>query len=102
MIEIGAPATIHLYTDTLAAVVTRVTATRVFVRRVATGVEVTSNAAEVALGGLPIRVSKGILTEPTGPEEGYKIRENGRHGKLGRGEIVVTIGKSISKTDYRF
>lgn len=99
----GAPATIHLYTDTIAAVVTRVSNSTVWIRRVETGKRRTANAAEVKAGGLPVREEDGILDKPFGPEERYARHDDtGYHGRRGRGQIVVTIGRSVGRTDYRY
>jgi hypothetical protein len=98
----GAPATILLYTDTQAAVVTRVSKASVWVRTVETGPEWTDNQAEVDAGGYPVRISRGIIDKPVGGERRF-ARNDARnlHGKKGRGAVVVRIGTSISRTDYR-
>lgn len=99
----GAPATILLYTDTQAAVVTRVSKASVWVRTVETGDEWTDNQAEVNAGGYPVRVSRGIVDKPVGQEQRFaRHDETGRHGKKGRGEVKVVIGTSISRRDYRY
>lgn len=99
--KVGEGATIVLFTDTQAAVVTRVTATRVFVRPVETGETRVENPSEVAAGGLPVDLADGILDRPKGPEQGFRIRDNGRHGPTARGEVYIRVGKSIARRDWR-
>lgn len=101
--EVGAPATILLYTDTNAAVVTRVSASTVWVRTVETAPARTENEAEVKAGGYPVRVAEGILDKPVGGEQRFSRNdERGLHGPKGRGAVVLVIGHSVSRTDYRF
>jgi hypothetical protein len=96
--EVGAAATISLYTDSLAAVITRVTATQVRVRRVATG-ERTEDTRVDRVPGCPVMVAEGILTAPIGEEETYRLHKDGAYrDPNGR---RLRIGRSISRTDYR-
>jgi hypothetical protein len=97
----GAPATILLYTDTVAAVVTRVSASTIWFRRVETGEETTENQAEVNVGSPPVRRANGILDKPFGDEQRVARRETGKiHGS--NQTTRLSVGHSVSRTDYRF
>lgn len=96
---VGAPATIRLYTDTIAAVVTRVSASTVWVRRVETGPAKRVNHKDEPY---PVIHEEGVLDKPYGVEERYaRNDERGWHGPKSRGSVIVVIGYSISRTDYR-
>jgi len=98
----GAPATILLYTDTQAAVVTRVSKASVWVRTVETSEAWTDNQAEVDAGGYPVRLARGILDKPVGQEQRFARHDDtGRHGNTKRGSVTIRIGTSIERRDYR-
>jgi hypothetical protein len=99
---VGAPATILLWTDTQAAVVTRVSASNIWVRTVETGEGWTDNQAEVDAGGYPVRLARGILDKPVGGEQRFARHDDTNlHGNKGRGAVKVRIGTSIERRDYR-
>jgi hypothetical protein len=97
-VEAGTGATIHLYTDSVAAVVVKATKTQVHVRRVETGEETTVEMR----GDFPVRESEGILDAPTGPVEVYRVGKDGRLAGGGDRSIRLSLGRSISRTDYSF
>lgn len=100
----GTPATIVLYTDTIAAVVVRSTEKSVWVRRV----ELDETTKKSTGGGLPVITRQGILDRPVdgAPEERYTLRKGGRLVAAGqdngRGSVRVVLGRSESRTDYSF
>lgn len=95
--EVGMPATIVLYTDTVAAVVVKVNPKSVMVAAVATGEERTTNPGEP----YPVRVSEGILDQITGTPERYSRIDTPDGPVFRNGSIGVVLGKSIARTDYR-
>lgn len=98
----GAPATILLWSDTQAAVVTRVSKASVWVRTVETGEGWNDNQAEVDAGGYPVRLARGILDKPVGQEQRFaRHDESNLHGSTKRGAVRVRIGTSIERRDYR-
>ena len=104
-ITAGTPATILLYTDTRAAVVTRRTAKRVWIARVETGAETTENEAEVQMGGCPVRRADGILDKPLGAGEQYTLhvdQDGTPWATRGDRSIRVVFGHSVTRVDYRY
>jgi hypothetical protein len=98
----GAPATILLYSDTQAAVVTRVSKASVWVQCVETGPAWTDNQAEVDAGGYPVRMARGLTDKPVGGEMRFARHDDTNlHGKKERGAVKVVIGTSIERRDYR-
>lgn len=97
-VEVGSPATIHLYTDSVAAVVVKVTKTQVHVRRVETGEAVTVEQR----GPWPVVEAEGILDRPTGPVEVYRVGKDGVLAGGGDRSIRLSLGRSISRTDYSY
>ena len=95
---VGAPATIVFYTDTNAAVVTRVSGASIWVQKVETGEWTTENPGEP----WPVRVAEGVLNRPYGPEQRFARHDDtGRHGPQKRGEVYVRVGHSTERRDYR-
>jgi hypothetical protein len=89
----GAPATIVIYTDTCAAVITKVTRTSITLAHVETG--------EPRKGpGDNDTIWDGIVDQPIpGTEAVYRLRKDGRfHGPLGR----VVLGRSYTRRDWTF
>lgn len=96
----GMPATIHLYSDTFAAVVVRVNKKSITVARVATD----NKPVRINNDGnpYPVMVEQGITTEVVGTLERY-VRYDGHYGTTYRnGSISVSLGKSVRITDYRY
>lgn len=98
--NVGDPATIHLYTDTLPAVVVKVNKKSIVVRRV----EHDENDPTVRNPGepFPAIMWPGILDRPIGEPERYSIVETDSGYRYRNGSISVTIGKSVKFTDYRY
>lgn len=99
---VGAPATIHLYNDTMAAVVVRVNKKSITVARVATDRN-TLTRINSEREPFPCLAEEGILTEVIGDPERYTMSVK-RDGTLAyrNGSISVTLGKSVRITDYRY
>jgi hypothetical protein len=96
---VGQPATIRLFNDTKAAVVVHVTPKTVIVSRVETGPTEPDMRCDVgAYGVRPVR-AEGILDRIVpGTRERFTLRKNGRYHN---GSISLTLGHSVSFTDYR-
>ncbi len=100
---VGQPATIHYYTDSRAAVVSRVTAKTITLTRVETGPSAPDTRCDPgAYGALPAR-AEGIVDQPI---EGTDVRFTFRHGKWRNGSLTgglrATLGHSVTWVDYRF
>lgn len=98
----GMPATIHLVSDSMAAVVVRVNAKSVTVARVATD-ETKRFRINAEAEPFPCYAEPGILTEVIGTPERYSRIEHG-DGRVSyrNGSIGLTLGKSVRVTDYRY
>lgn len=96
-IEVGMPATIHLYSDSVAAVVVKINAKSIVVRRVERD-EDSKRRVNDEREPWPCFAWDGILDQPIGNPERYGVLDNGR---ITNGSISVTVGRSISRTDYR-
>jgi hypothetical protein len=102
----GTPATIVLYTDTVAAVVVRSTEKSVWIQRVER--DESTKKTEGNGGGFPVISYQGDLARPIAdaPEERYTLRKGGRLVAAGqdnsRGSVRVRLGASVSRTDYSF
>lgn len=106
-IKPGDPATEMLVTDTIAHVVTRVSASgkTVWTRRVETGEPVTV----AQHGPWPVVEEPGLLDKPIGEELQWKVREGVRH-YVGRDEhytyatrngwMRLNFGYSVRRVDY--
>lgn len=95
----GMPATIHLYSDTLAAVVVRVNRRSVSVARVATTEEPRRINAEGE--PYPVMAYEGILDRVEGEPERY-VRFDTPDGPVFRnGTVGLTLGRSVRIVDYR-
>lgn len=97
-VKVGTPATIHLYSDSVAAVVVKVTRTQVHVRRVETGEETTVQMK----GPWPVREAQGLLDQPVGEVEVYRVGKDGVLAGGGDRSIRLSLGHSVSRTDYSY
>ena len=99
----GTPATIGYYTDSRAAVVTKVTAKSVWVARV----ETTNTRHEnenLAEGEMPVVLKDGILDKPLGPGERFTLYTDGDgkpYATKGDKSIRVRFGHSVTRVDYK-
>jgi len=95
--QVGMAATINLYTDTVAGVVTKVSAKSIVVDHVETGpAERINNPAEP----FPVIAEPGILGRPKGQEQRYRF--NVKRGRYCNGSVSVTLGQSVRIVDYRY
>jgi hypothetical protein len=97
--EAGMPATINLYSDTIAAVVTRKSATSVWVRRVELNESTQRPAGGYDQGPYPVLTTDGDLSKPFGDEERYTWSEKKRG--YYKGSLKLTLGASYRLVDYR-
>lgn len=106
-IKAGDPATELMVTDTIAHVVTRVSASgkTVWTRRVETGEPVTV----AQHGPWPVVEEPGLLDKPIGEELQWKVREGvyhypGRDEKYlyatRKGWMRLSFGRSVRRVDY--
>ena len=99
--RVGAPATIHLETDSCAAVVVRVNGKSISVARVETGEQKQDMGADGANspGCPPVMRAEGILDKIIGKPARY-VRVERSDGTIGyrNGSITVTLGQSVSRT----
>ena len=100
-ITVGTPATILYYTDTRAAVVTKITEKGVWIARV----ETTNRRREsdrLADGEFPVILEDGVLDQPIGPGERYTRRSRADGTEYAtRGDLRAHFGSSVSRIDYR-
>lgn len=96
---VGQPATIHLFSDSLAAVVVKVNKKSIVVRRVAVG---PVESADIDGSGFPIESAEGIVNEPIGAPERFSIVQTSSGIRYGAGSIRVSLGRSIQFRDYRY
>lgn len=98
---VGTGATIHLFSDSQAAVVVKVNAKSIVVRRV----EVDAASRYVTNPGepLPCIAKKGILDQPIGEPERFKLVRVLDDGmpQYANGSIRLGLGYSRKVTDYR-
>ena len=94
---VGMPATIHLYTDTIPAVVVGVTAKSVVVQQV--DIDEVSKMTYDDGSGFPVITYNGNVDAPIGERERFTLTKNGTYR---RGSIGLQLGKSYKRTDYRF
>jgi hypothetical protein len=92
--QVGTPATIVLYTDTIAAVVVKVNEKSVVVREVEVGPERNLRGPGYPF---PLISADGLLDRPVGPEQNFRL---GRDGHYHRGSVDLVLGKSVKRTDY--
>jgi hypothetical protein len=102
-VEVGTPATILLYSDSVAAVVTKVNPKSVVVRRVEVD-EASKRRINDPAEPYPAWAWDGDVTKPYGEPERYSLvgtREDGspiyRNGSIG-----LSVGRSVKFTDYRY
>lgn len=98
---VGMGCTINLYSDKMAAVVTKVNAKSIVVARVATD-EAGAWRVNSESEPYPVIARAGILTEIIGEPERYARVETSYGVCFRNGSVGVTLGKSISLTDYRY
>lgn len=101
----GTPATIHYYTDSRAAVVTRVTSKRVWIARVETTNERNEREIPEGSGELPVRIADGVLDKIIGEPEQYSLyidRDGRPYATRGDKSIRVRFGHSVTRVDYKF
>lgn len=98
---VGQAATIHLFTDSIAAVVTKINKKSIVVARVAT-TEAVQDKSRDGADYLPVMIAEGILDEVVGSPERYSIIETEDGPRYRNGSIGVTLGRSIALTDYRY
>lgn len=97
---VGMPATINLFTDRIAAVVVKVNAKSIVVCRVETGEQRRINDVREPY---PVLACDGKVDEPiTGATERYKRIDTSEGPRFSNGSTSVTLGRSISLTDYRY
>lgn len=96
----NAPATIHLYSDTDAAVVTRVAPNgkSVWIRPV----EIDE---DTRVNDFPITTVQGDISRPRGEEERYTLRKDGRYVRAGEGirdGAWLTFGQSVRRQNLAY
>lgn len=98
---VGDPASIVLWTDTVAAVVVKVNPKSIVVRRVEVGPMERDN--RVASANLPVMSAEGILDKPIGEPERYPLIGfyEGGAPRYASGSVVLRVGYSRSRRDYR-
>jgi hypothetical protein len=101
--EVGTPATIHLFSDSVPAVVVRVNPKSVTVRRVEV-VEASRRRINDEAEPFPCLAWDGDTSKPVGEPERFPLigfRPDGspvyRNGSIG-----LTLGRSVRITDYRY
>lgn len=94
----GTPATLILWTDTRAAVVTRTTAKTITIARVETGPSRQDMASDSGAYGIRPTLADGQLDKII---PGTELRFTFRNGKWRNGSTVATLGHSISRIDWR-
>jgi len=100
-ITVGTPATIHLYTDSRAAVVTRVTAKTITIARVEDGPARPDEASDVGAYGLRPTLADGQLDKIIpGTEQRFMI--NKQTGRWQHGSTRASLGRSVTRIDWRF
>lgn len=92
---VGMPATILLYTDTSAAVVTKVNGKSIEVASVATGEPVVVNM----YGPFPRTRAEGLTNQVIGEAQRYTLN---KRGEFRRGSIGLQLGESYRYVDYSF
>lgn len=100
---VGQPATIHLWTDSVAAVVVKVNPKSIVVDRVETGERTVDERCDVgAWGARPVR-SEGILDRPLGIPQRFMLKGHREDGTpiYKNGSTGLSLGHSVTWTDYR-
>lgn len=92
---VGMPATIILYTDTMAAVVTKVCGKSIMIASVATGEEVVVGSN----GPWPNTRAEGMIDQINGTPERYTLN---KWGRFSRGSIGLLLGDSYRYINYSF
>lgn len=92
---VGMPATIRLYTDTMAAVVVKVSPKSILVAEVKTG-------EPVKVGDFPPyghTRAEGIITEIIGEPQRFTLN---KHGEFAKGSIGLRLGESYRYVNWNF
>jgi len=97
-IKVGDPVTLTLWSDTRAAVVTRVTAKTITVARVETGPSRPDMASDTGAYGLRPTLADGILSEPI---PGSAQRFTWTRNAWRNGSTRAVLGHSVSRVDWR-
>lgn len=92
----GMPATINLYTNTVAAVVFRVNPKSIVVCRVEVDKDSRRRVNDEA-EPYPCYAWNGIVDKMIGEPERYPLV----NGSYRRGSVSITLGRSVKITDYR-
>lgn len=95
---VGMPATIHLYTDTVPAVVVRVNAKSVTVAQVPV-IESSRHRVNDPAEPFPCWAWAGDVTGERGTPERFRMVAP---GKYRNGSIGLTLGRAVKITDYRY
>ncbi len=101
---VGQPATIHLYTDSVAAVVTKVNPKSIIVCSVPV-IEGSRRRVNDEAEPFPCWAEDGDVDAPAdkrGTPERFTIVQTERGTRYGVGSIRVTLGRSVSKVDHRY
>jgi hypothetical protein len=98
---VGMPATINLFSDKMAAVVVKINKKSIVVQRVEIDPSATYRINAEA-EPFPALATPGILDRPIGEPERYSKIEGHYGTRYANGSISVTLGRSISLTDYRY
>lgn len=100
---VGEPATIHLFSDSVPAVVVKVNAKSVVVRRVEVD-ESTRRRFNDEREPYPAWAWDGDLSKPVGEPERYSLIGRRADGSpiYRNGSIGLSLGRSVKITDYRY
>lgn len=99
---VGQPATIHLWTDSHAAVVLKVSPKSILVARVATGERFLDLASDPGAYGVRPVLAEGILDQITGANERFRRIDSEDGPRYRKGSISVSLGYSRTRIDYRY
>lgn len=99
---VGQPATIHLWTDSHAAVVVKVSPRSILVARVETGESRPDLASDVGAWGARPVLAEGILDQITGTPERFRRIDSEDGPRYRKGSISVSLGYSRTRIDYRY
>lgn len=101
--QVGDPATIYLYSDAVPAVVTKVNAKSIVVRRVEP-IEATRFRINDEVEPFPALRWDGDVTKPYGEPERFRLvgtRDDGSPAYR-NGSISLRVGRAVKITDYRY
>ena len=97
-VEVGMPATMRLYTDSVAMVVTRVLKASIECARVET--DEANRTIRNPGEPFPCIQTPGMVDQVVGAAERFPYSK--KLGRYGKGSIGLTLGVSYSVTDYRY